>query len=928
MLRKLGTVIRFKIRSWLRRITCKFKYKMETTEEDVNTQKLNFIFKPLGERGEEGEVWKEYTEHVTGYLLQQLSEYFSKTYENCMILRAYGSAVEDLKSLAWNDVGDLDIMITPKSDDLMIYEEMIEYSENPMHVRIKGIDHPVLQSCLVGDTEYVATSALKNFHSAIYGKSAPHMVDVLTRLLQIASREEWSKIDAQWKNNKASPALQLNCSQFWGTISEEVERMKNLQTLTNLDPEEWEWLAHFFCKSRGSEYTTEHAKILDEYVTFVKEVQMSFCEKGLLCQQKMFPSLLQEIVFSDRAQNFRARIHDIESRSQNESSRRRNCLTEAAWHFDDQCVTPENHHAHATEKDVSEKTLPSRDESPVKPENGDGKQRSVKALLPTASQSASEDLSKKLYPSLEKSMTEMLQQATELVDNGNAKCEQREDPHESQNESNAEEPVEWKGNVFLRDFQGNPEDEHEDFESLSGQTNSMFEHLFRTITEEDKDPSKRPKLKDTQKAPILGGIDLVPAFRSQGWPMVARDWIERDRKWPSPDVVQKVVHEGFHLVVKPPKNSGNPDCYFRISFSHAEYLLSQEMNDIQRECYRCLKKYHGIFLSKEPKGLVNFHLKNIFLQTIEETGADMWIESNRAKCMMKLLGNLLLALATKDLRHFFVRSYNLFSIDYIESPKILETLAEKVQEIVENPMHFATLIKKEEAENQVEKKNGVPSSEPNSASGQGYGEVEETAPMAYGSDVGQTKHGMLAGVAEKAATLTHQGTSSNTSYRFHDLKEIYLTTSQELTNMAFNDADISLEALDPLERSLVEDLREMMRKHNIHVEQFRKMFESFWDTIYLKVWINPESKMRHRMLEAIQGVVKTMKYLLRQDNLALENVEAMSERILDPNVEDRFDLNNLWPAGVGTQIIGRYFNSLESRPVRPPQVNMDDIPLD
>ena len=47
-----------------------------------------------------------------------------------MILRIYGSAVEDLKCLAPNDVGDLDIVICPKSDDLMIHDEMIEYSVN------------------------------------------------------------------------------------------------------------------------------------------------------------------------------------------------------------------------------------------------------------------------------------------------------------------------------------------------------------------------------------------------------------------------------------------------------------------------------------------------------------------------------------------------------------------------------------------------------------------------------------------------------------------------------------------------------------------------------------------------------------------------------------------------------------------------------
>ena len=224
-----------------------------------------------------------------------------------------------------------------------------------------------------------------------------------------------------------------------------------------------------------------------------------------------------------------------------------------------------------------------------------------------------------------------------------------------------------------------------------GKKKSLIEHLFGRATETNEGLSKERNLKESEKGLLhkpLGGLDFVPSFRSLGWPKVAREWINRERKWPSPDMVYKVIQEGFHLVVKPPKNGGNPDCDFRISFSHAEYLLSQEMNDIQRECHRCLKKYYRAYLSTEPKGLVTFHLKDILLRTIEETGAEMWTESNRTECRMKLLGNLSEALTKKELRHFFVRSYNLLCVDYIESPEIPKSLAEKVEPIMEHPMRF------------------------------------------------------------------------------------------------------------------------------------------------------------------------------------------------------------------------------------------------
>ena len=95
------------------------------------------------------------------------------------------------------------------------------------------------------------------------------------------------------------------------------------------------------------------------------------------------------------------------------------------------------------------------------------------------------------------------------------------------------------------------------------------------------------------------GIDFVPAFRSLEWPKVALEWITRDRCGPSVETVNNVVR-GFHLVAKSSRNGGHPDRDFSISFSLAEYILSQEMNDIHRKCYLCLKKYHTTFLSTEP----------------------------------------------------------------------------------------------------------------------------------------------------------------------------------------------------------------------------------------------------------------------------------------------------------------------------------------
>ena len=279
------------------------------------------------------------------------------------------------------------------------------------------------------------------------------------------------------------------------------------------------------------------------------------------------------------------------------------------------------------------------------------------------------------------------------------------------------------------------------------------------------------------KAKVL--FEYIPAFRCLSWPMVAQEWRKRQRKWPSPDVVDQVIREGFHLVVKAPKNGGNPECDFRISFSHAEYLLSQEINEIQRECYRCLKTYHRVYLSTEAKGLISFrHLKNIFLRTIEETGGEMWIASRRAECMWKLFANLLKALRERHLPHYFVRSYNLFDIDYIEDPAILESLTRKVEQIMENPVKFA-----EELILVTQGKRSSP--------------VQEQEQMNSPSNQLQWELMLLSSLKKKDTERAL-------------IKKVCLGTIKDLIE-AVNNADCILENLDPVERTVVEDLREIQK---------------------------------------------------------------------------------------------------------------------
>ncbi len=867
---------------------------MDAKGEGAKSQELNFIFKSLGEQGKEAHQFRKgHKEHA--YVSQLLSEYISKTSPNRITVRPYGSAAEDLKSFEPYDLGDVDIMIFPNSDNLMINEELLEYSlDNPLHVRIKGENHPVLQFCLVKDTEYVATSALKNFHPAIYGHLLPHLAERLSRVFQAipgGMLSPVSQVTAYLKNKASSPAVTLNYA-----ISEKQEGFKDQRNVVYMDLAEWEWLAHINCVARGIDYSRQHAELFSDYLQFVDELVVSLHQNGLSMPQ-LFPAIFQQLCFSEKAENLKARLREIESRSENETAGKSGTFWDkpAMFNNDQQFVT----RTESIQEDVSgvkdivenysRETSPSKDGSSVTPQNYDEDHRSTGEVHSISSHS--KDL---LGNSCQLSQNTMNDQRE---DNKNGDCNQKK--HETKTEWHF---LEQMGKMTSKEQPRNPDVIREDKtkELQKGIRSRLFQHLLMTETETKAAPSQEMKFKNAEKTKYheqVSGIDFVPALRSRRRPKVAREWISRDRKWPSPEVVDKVIQEGFHLVVKPPKTNGNTECDFRISFSHAEYLLSQEMNDIHRDCYRCLKKCHHAYLSTQPVSLVSFHLKNLLLQTIEETGAEMWTESNRAECMMKLFTNLLEALTKKDLRHFFVRSYNLFSVDYIDDPKILESLAKKVEQIMENPMPFSKPLIQNTKEvanpEEIVCNESNPSSKP--VAGQRHIEIEELP----------TK-----GIDDTEMKVATQESSPLAGYRFHDLKDVYLEIVNELIDMADNDASFKPETLDPLERSLVEDLKEIDSNHNIHVEDLPSAFDYYWNVAYYKVWNSDEPDLRRRMLNAIQGQIEMLKYTLKEEDSAPGNEAASLHRMLDPSSDNPFDFNHVIPAGIVTKCFRRFFDSL------------------
>ena len=284
---------------------------MASAGYDEKTQELRLLFKSLGEQpGNDAQKWREHTQILLFYFLKLLSKDLVKDTENDILFRPYGSVAEDLKCIEPDDVGDVDIVIYPESNNLTIHEELIEYlPENPMHVRIKGADHPVLKSCLVEDTEYVATSVLKTFHPAIYGCSLPSVVDMIIfatagPLMLMMTPEPSSLLEStyQLKNKEASPALTFS-------FSRPLNRQPN--NSFHVYREGLKWMAHGFCKLTGTE---EHTKVINDFTQLSNELCMYLDSKRPITISEILPGFL-ELYQSYRAKTLQARLRSI-SKSQ------------------------------------------------------------------------------------------------------------------------------------------------------------------------------------------------------------------------------------------------------------------------------------------------------------------------------------------------------------------------------------------------------------------------------------------------------------------------------------------------------------------------------------------------------------------------------------------------------------------------------------
>lgn len=190
------------------------------------------------------------------------------------------------------------------------------------------------------------------------------------------------------------------------------------------------------------------------------------------------------------------------------------------------------------------------------------------------------------------------------------------------------------------------------------------------------------------------------------------------------------------------------------------------------------------------------------------------------------------------------------------------------------------------------------------------------------------KHPFTAGTTQREQRKeSPQGNGPSKVYGLPELREEFLAISKELTDKAFNGDESNglIESLDPQEKTLVYDLREMRKIHKVHIDTMYKMFDIAWLVVFCKVWFSNEPIKRRRVLLGIKGVIELYKYLLRQDDFAPGNEQALISRLLNPDAEDPFDVSHLMPVKPGEQIFSRLSFKIESHQAKS---DANDIPLD
>ena len=198
-----------------------------------------------------------------------------------------------------------------------------------------------------------------------------------------------------------------------------------------------------------------------------------------------------------------------------------------------------------------------------------------------------------------------------------------------------------------------------------------------------------PKIELVSKGPAMK-INIAPLFEADitlcfycpEWPTIS-DWPSRQRYWPSLADAQRIMSLGCHLVAKPAPDDEDKSSW-RFSFSVAEVELSKLVPETARKCFLAMKIILKDHLQPVVPEIGSYHIKTIFLNSLEKFPVGFWVEENIEECLLTLLTELRDSFVSMKCSHHWFSFVNLFDIN----GKKLQILARKIERIMKDPAPF------------------------------------------------------------------------------------------------------------------------------------------------------------------------------------------------------------------------------------------------
>jgi hypothetical protein len=935
-------------------------------EKSSNDSTLNEYFEAMSFTDDEEETWKRYTDVLLSRI-EELAVRFRSRKEIPIDFCAFGSTAEKLRIFLPENVGDIDFMVFPIADETRISESIIEYSipGTSVFVRLRGKDHPVLQHCLAENSNYVATATLKDFHPKVFGHAI--LFDLIPKVFQkyhdISSCTTAPRTSVVKKSS--GPSIQCDFAQCYESLTGQFEQMKGISNVKFNENARgfFEWLA---VNSNTRTFTKDHSAVVDEFLNVSEEnIQKFNANPSVDSCEEMF----KEALYGSKGQEFQKKIQELDRLAEQKTN-------------EDVNVHEEDEEGVAGEMGVN---MEEPSETGQSIETRELENSQVDSSVVETSKDDCIDVQESLKSVVHQHDTNpVIPERTDSDQPNSIDCKEQEvkpeDGAETEDEAEPEDEAELEDDAELEADDAAGEGSVPAVKDVPDGTGCMtslitpdtkdtfLSYVIECILRMD-DPSKSPEdirheylqfAGDDQTRQQKGGLDIVPAFLATGWPSVANAWISRDRLWPNQGVISDILKYGYHLVVKTPKESERPDLDFRLSFSHAELALSKELNDVQRECYRCFKFYHLTLTQNiEPKTFATYFLKTILFWAVEETGMEFWSSENRGACVMMLLGKLLKALENKFLPHFFIPDFNLLEDALKDFPKEMEFLAVEAKKLYENPMSYPNVSLEEDhhtkattsgessedlptrgaSATQFPLKTVYPRRQTANLASHDPCQEEHVPTVKQVSTVKQVptveqQSPFPENSTNQLVNSTNNTPANNTTgpwfLRYNDFQDLYREVSREMLDLALKDG--SVDAEDPTVKSIVTNLREVMSKTDNPEREIEIVMETGLEMAYSTHVFHSGPDAKHRILSALKGQWEMFAYVARQDDLiATGNGQLIVNRMLNSSSDgsnDSFDLSALYPMGNGLlqHVVQVMDNQFE--PVKQAKECDDDIPLD